>query len=147
MLLGACAAQPTAQSQLVRDTSKYAKLSKDAEAMIEPGETAFMLKDAKGAAASITDDFSWWLVGKDGPKQVVKGKEATEKLMAQFFGQSNFESKVYRLGMVGNILVQVEVDKVQTPEGPKETVSLELYEFKNGKRWREWRFTPEGDGR
>jgi ketosteroid isomerase-like protein len=144
--LAACAdapARPGAQSQLVADTSRYSTLSAADAAMIEVGETAFMNKDAKAAAATVTEDFEWWIVGPDGPRQVVKGREATERLIGQFFAASDFESKVYRLGMVGNILVQVEVDTVPQPDGTtKTTTSLELYEFRDGKRWREWRFQP-----
>jgi hypothetical protein len=45
--------------------------------------------------------------------------------------------------MVGNILIQVEVDKYDSKtEGKVEKTSLELYEFRNGQRFREWRFTP-----
>ncbi|MDX2223132.1 MAG: nuclear transport factor 2 family protein [Rhodospirillaceae bacterium] len=151
LVLAACAdgpARPSAQSQLVADTSRYAKLSAADAAMIEVGETAFMNKDAAAAAATVTEDFEWWIIGPDGPKQVVKGRAATEKLIGQFFAASDFESKVYRLGMVGNILVQVEVDTVPQPDGTKKTTtSLELYEFRDGKRWREWRFQPTDSAR
>ena len=40
------------------------------------------------------------------------------------------------------MLVQIEVDKVGSPAGPVEKTSLEVYEFRNGLRWREWRFIP-----
>jgi hypothetical protein len=64
--------------------------------------------------------------------------------LGQFFGYSQrFESKIYRLGMVGNLFVQVEADRVGSPNGPAEKVSLAVYEFRDGLRWRERRFTPD----
>lgn len=42
----------------------------------------------------------------------------------------------------GNLFVQVEVDRFETPEGPKTIRSLNIYEMKDGKRWREWKFYP-----
>ena len=134
---------PVSDRQIVKNSDRFSKLSKDDTALIAVGESAFMSKDAKGAAETVTDDFEWWIVGPEGPKQVVKGRDATLKMISQFLGKAKFDSKVYRLGLVGNILVQVEVDTVQTDKGPVETTSLELYEFKDGKRAREWRFKPE----
>jgi ketosteroid isomerase-like protein len=131
--------------QLVKNTARFSTLKKADADLIAVGETAFMNKDAKTAAESISEDFEWWIVGPDGPKQAVKGRETTMKLMAQFFDKASFDSKVYRLGLVGNILVQVEVDKVTRDGAPVETTSLELYEFRDGKRFREWRFQPTRD--
>jgi ketosteroid isomerase-like protein len=142
-VLAACATPPPQGGrQVMRNTDRYSRLSPQDVALISPGENAFMNRDAAGAAASVAEDFSWWMVGEDGPKQVVAGREATMKLISRFFGATNFDSKVYRLGLVGNILVQVEVDTLQTERGPVEKTSLELYEFRDGKRWREWRFAP-----
>ena len=135
-----------ARSQVVEDTSKYSKIKPEVLAMIEKGESDFMARDAEKLGASVTEDFIWYRVAPDGPKVAVQGRENMKKMLQQFFTQdapAGFESKVYRLGMVGNILIQVEVDKYESKtEGKVEKTSLELYEFRNGQRFREWRLTP-----
>jgi predicted ester cyclase len=44
--------------------------------------------------------------------------------------------------MVGNTLVQVEIDSLQMNGKPVRQTSLHVYEFKDGKRWREFAFYP-----
>lgn len=142
----AFAAGANPRAQVVEDTSRYTKIPADVVAMIEKGEADFMARDSVKLGDSITEDFTWYRVGPEGPQLAVQGRENTIKLLQQFFTQdapNGFESKVYRLGMVGNILIQVEVDKyVSKTEGPVEKTSVELYEFKDGRRFREWRLTP-----
>ncbi|MSQ87578.1 MAG: nuclear transport factor 2 family protein [Alphaproteobacteria bacterium] len=146
-LYGAYAfAADSVKSQVVADTSIFIKIKPDVLAMIEKGEADFLAKDPARLGDSITEDFTWYRVMPDGPKLAVQGRENTVKMLAQFFtndAPSGFESKVYRLGMVGNILIQVEVDKYESKtEGMVEKTSVELYEFRNGRRFREWRLTP-----
>ena len=45
-------------------------------------------------------------------------------------------SEVHRLGMVGNTLVQVEIDTLNMGQGPVRQTSIHVYEFRDGKRWR-----------
>jgi ketosteroid isomerase-like protein len=134
------------RSQVVADTSRYSRISPEVIAMIEKGEADFMARDAVKLGDSITEDFVWYRVGPDGPVEAVRGRDNTVKLMQQFFtvdAPGGFESKVYRLGMVGNILIQVEVDKYESKtEGKVEKTSLEIYEFRDGRRFREWRLIP-----
>lgn len=131
------------RAQVVRDTSRYTRIPKDVIAMIEKGEAAFLARDAQALGPTLSEDYSWWIIGEQGPNKMIQGREATTAMLAGFFKNTQwFESKVYRLGMVGNLLIQVEVDKVGSPNGPVEKTSLEVYEFRNGLRWREWRFTP-----
>lgn len=136
----------TVKTQVVQDTSIYSKIKPDVLAMIEKGEADFLARDAQRLADSVTEDFTWYRVAPDGPKLAVQGRENMVKMLQQFFNAdapAGFESKVYRLGMVGNILIQVEVDKYDSKtEGKVDKTSLELYEFKDGKRFREWRLTP-----
>ena len=44
--------------------------------------------------------------------------------------------------MLGNILVQVEVDTFMRDGAPTAMETLSVYEFREGKRWREWKFYP-----
>jgi limonene-1,2-epoxide hydrolase len=111
--------------------------------MIEQGETAFLKRDAGALAPTLSEDYSYWLVTEQGPTKAMQGREDTIRMVSGFFANAQwFDSKVYRLGMVGNMLVQVEVDTVGSPRGPVTKTSLEIYEFRDGKRWREWRFSP-----
>lgn len=131
------------RSQVVRDTSRYTKIPRDVLRLIERGEAAFLARDAQALGPTLAQDYQWWIVGEQGPNKAIQGRDATVAMLGGFFKNAHwFESKVYRLGMVGNLLIQVEVDKVGSPNGPVEKTSLEVYEFKDGLRWREWRFTP-----
>ena len=146
-LYGAYAfAADTVKTQVVADTSMFSKIKPDVLAMIEKGESDFLARDPKRLGDSVTEDFVWYRVAPDGPKVAVQGRENMVKMLEQFFttdAPAGFESKVYRLGMVGNILIQVEVDKYDSKtEGKVEKTSLELYEFRDGRRFREWRLTP-----
>lgn len=135
----------TVKTQVVKDTSIYTKIDPKVLAMIEKGEADFLAMDPVRLGDSITEDFTWYRVMPDGPQLAVQGRENTVKLLSQFFNQipDGFQSKVYRLGMVGNILIQVEVDKYASQsEGKVEKTSVEIYEFRDGRRFREWRFTP-----
>ncbi len=139
-------AADTVKTQVVQDTSIFTKIKPDVLAMIEKGEADFLARDAEKLADSVTEDFTWYRVAPDGPKLAVQGRPAMVKMLEQFFktdAPAGFSSKVYRLGMVGNILIQVEVDKFDSKtKGKVEETSVELYEFKDGRRFREWRLTP-----
>ena len=137
------ATEAAVKYQVVRDTQRFTRIAPAALQMIERGEAAFLQRDAAAVGATLADDYSWWIVSDKGPSLAMQGRDNTVKLLGGFFGKQQwFESKVYRLGMAGNMLVQIEVDKVGSPAGPVEKTSLEIYEFRNGLRWREWRFTP-----
>jgi limonene-1,2-epoxide hydrolase len=132
-----------AKYQVVKDTSRYTRIAPAALEMIEQGETAFLKRDASALAPTLSEDYSYWLVTEQGPTKAMQGREGTIRMVSGFFANAQwFDSKVYRLGMVGNMLVQVEVDTVGSPQGPVTKTSLEIYEFRDGKRWREWRFSP-----
>lgn len=141
---GAAWAAVGVKSQVVKDTSRYTKIPQDMLRVIEKGEAAFLKRDPQALAPTLSEDYSWWIVSPKGPTMAIQGRDTTVKMLDGFFKNTEwFDSKVYRLGMVGNILIQVEVDTVGSPKGPVTKTSLELYEFKDGKRWREWRFTPD----
>ena len=129
------------------ETNKnYQKIPEDVITFIEKAEKVFVDQDAEGVRDYLTEDFTWFRVTEQGPEETVKGRDETVELLSQFFGQNNWvDSDVHRLGMLGNILVQVEVDTFQTENGPKTVESLSVYEFRDGKRWREWKFYPVSD--
>ncbi|MBL8629011.1 MAG: nuclear transport factor 2 family protein [Rhodospirillaceae bacterium] len=144
-LSASAVAADTVKTQVVQDTSKFSQIKPDVLAMIEKGEADFLAKDPQRLGDSITEDFTWYRVMPEGPKLAVQGRENTVKMLSQFFTDTpaGYQSKVYRLAMVGNILVQVEVDKYDSKtEGKVEKTSLEIYEFRDGRRFREWRFAP-----
>jgi ketosteroid isomerase-like protein len=113
--------------------------------MIDDSELAFTKRDVEASGAAMTEDFSWYTVKEDGPKEMVRGREATMARLKMFFDSPMWttnDSEVHRLGMVGNTLVQVEIDSLQMNGKPVRQTSLHVYEFKDGKRWREFAFYP-----
>jgi len=132
-------------SQHTRQTADnpYRDIPPDIIEMIEAAEIAFMNQDAEGVRQHLTEDFTWYQVGPEGAKQTVSGREETVELLSSFFGSDSWtESEVHRLGMLGNILVQVEVDTFLRDGAPVQMETLSVYEFRDGKRWREWKFYP-----
>jgi hypothetical protein len=142
-IAASAAVASTVRAQVMRDVSRYSRIPKPILQMIEAGEAAFMSRNAAALGPTLSEDFSWWIVGEQGPSKAIQGRDATVALLDGFFKNAEwYGSRVYRLGMVGNILIQVEIDRVGSPNGPIEKTNLELYEFRDGKRWREWRFVP-----
>ncbi len=124
---------------------QYRAIPESYQKMIDDSENAFMKRDVAASGASLAEDFSWYTVKDDGPKEMVRGREATMARLKMFFESpmwTTSNSEVHRLGMVGNTLVQVEIDTLN-PEGkPVRQTSLHIYEFRDGKRWREFAFYP-----
>ena len=145
--LTALAILPIASVLFAAETIKnYQKIPDDVVTFIEQAEKVFVDQDAEGVRDYLTEDFTWFRVTEHGAEETVKGRDETVALLSQFFGQNNWvDSDVHRLGMLGNILVQVEVDTFQTEDGPKTVESLSVYEFRDCKRWREWKFYPSSD--
>ena len=115
--------------------------------VIEAAEQAFNDKQAAALAGYLAEDYSWWQVTPQGPREAVRGRDATVALIGKFFSSDTWVASDFeRLGMVGNILVQVEEDTVVEAGKPVTKVTLNLYEFRNGQRWREWKFFPQGEG-
>jgi ketosteroid isomerase-like protein len=113
--------------------------------MIDDSENAFMKRDVEASGASLAEDFSWYTVKDDGPKEMVRGRAATMERLKAFFASpmwTTSDSEVHRLGMVGNTLVQVEIDTLNMNGKPVRQTSLHIYEFRDGKRWREFAFYP-----
>ena len=124
---------------------QYRTIPASYQKMIDDSENAFMKRDVEASGASLTEDFSWYTVKDDGPKEMVRGREATMERLKMFFASpmwTTSDSEVHRLGMVGNTLVQVEIDTMNLNGKPTRQTSLHIYEFRDGKRWREFAFYP-----
>lgn len=138
----------TASEQLVTWGERYREIPARYRAMVEASEQAFMARDLVALADSLTEDFSWYRVTESGPEEMVRGRQATVERLRQFFASpawTTSDSEVHRLGMVGNILVQVEIDTLNLGQGPVRQTSLHIYEFRDGRRWREFAFYPAAD--
>jgi ketosteroid isomerase-like protein len=123
----------------------YRRIPPSYERIIETSEAAFMKRDVEAIGASLTDDFSWYRVTAAGPELMVTGREATLQRLQEFFASPAWttqDSEVHRLGMIDNLLVQVEVDTLNFGKGPVRQTSLHVYEFRDGRRWREFVFYP-----
>ncbi len=139
LLLASATLLPAAE-----ETPNYQQIPAGMLAGIEATEAAFLAKDLDTVAKDLADDYSWYKINAEGPQKMVDGKEATLELLNQFFTNDGgwADAEVHRLGYLGNIFVQVEVDHFNTPDGTKTVRSLNIYELKNGKRWREWKMYP-----
>ena len=139
---------PSLASQHTKQTTSnpYSEIPAEVVAMIEAAEIPFMNQDADGIGDFLTEDFAWYQINEEGAKQAVKGRDATVQLLSSFFGNNSWtESEVHRLGMLDNILVQVEVDTFMRDGKPVAMETLSVYEFLGGKRWREWKFYPAAE--
>jgi hypothetical protein len=116
--------------------SKYAEI-------IQSSEQAFMKREVEGATASLDDDYVLYDIKEEGAVERLRGKETVRQALGMIF-QSDvwIESDVTRLALVDNTLVQIEHDTFKTDEGTKLVSTLVVFEHRNGKRWREWRFIP-----
>lgn len=127
---------------------QYRSIPARYQQLIDDSELAFTKRDADASAASLTDDFSWYSFNDAGPQEMVRGKEATRERLKSFFASplwTDNNSQVHRLGMVDNVLVQVEIDNLNMGKGMQAKTSLHVYEFKDGKRFRETVFYPTAD--
>ena len=123
--------------------NQYTKISPEALAVIAAGEAAFANQDAAAVGPYLAEDYSWYHITEAGPVMMISGRQKTVELLQTFFQDDSWrESEVHRLGMLDNILVQVEIDTLQTDSGPEVRRSITIYEFRDGKRWREWKFYP-----
>ena len=142
---GVVIAASVAASQVTTWGEQYRSIPATYQKMIDDSERAFMQRDVAASGASLAEDFSWYTVKDDGPKEMVRGRAATVERLKQFFASpmwTTSDSEVHRLGMVGNTLVQVEIDTLNLNGKPVRQTSLHIYEFRDGKRWREFAFYP-----
>ncbi|WP_446830738.1 hypothetical protein [Candidatus Foliamicus sp.] len=111
---------------------------------MEESSAAFLRKDLEATRSHMTEDFATYeLHHEDGPRLLVQGREESIAAMQGFF-ESGFGSlwqgaDVDRVGSIGDTMIQIERDHYQFDDGPRTISTLVLIQYRNGKRWREWR--------
>lgn len=118
------------------------------EASMEASSEAFRAKDMDATLEHMSEDFATYeLHGEDAPKLLVKGREETVAIMKSFF-TGDFGSRwdgadVEKLGSIGNTMVQIEHDRYKYDDGIRIISTFVIIQYKDGKRWREWRLVPD----
>jgi hypothetical protein len=78
---------------------------------------------------------------------LVKGRDKTIEVMNNFFagdfGSSWDGAEVEKLGSIGNTMVQIEYDRYNMEGGQITIPTFVIIQYKDGKRWREWRLRPD----
>jgi len=121
----------------------FSTIPPDMLTLITKAEEAFLAQDAAAVGPYLAEDYAWYQVNEQGAKMMIQGRDQTVALLGGFFGNNDWrDSDVQRLGMLDNILIQVELDHFGQGETAKTIRSLNIYEFKDGMRWREWKFYP-----
>lgn len=133
----------TAGGLALAKTENFAEIPPAMLALIEKAEIAFVDQDAAAVGPYLAEDYSWYQVNEAGAKLMIRGRDQTVELLQGFFGNNDWtDSDVQRLGMLDNILVQIEIDHFGEGDSARTIRSLNIYEFKDGLRWREWKFYP-----
>jgi len=112
--------------------------------IIQASEAAFMKREVEGSVASLDPDYQLIDVKDEGAVERIRGADNVRSALGMLFASDVWiDSKVTRLVLVDNTLVQIEHDTFKTEDGGQKTVStLVVFEHRDGKRWREWRFIP-----
>ena len=102
-----------------------------------------MRREVEGSIANLDEDYVLFDIKDEGAVERVRGVEAVRAALGMMF-QSDvwIDSEVTRLVLVDNTLVQIEHDTFKTDDGQKTVSTLVVFEHRDGKRWREWRFIP-----
>lgn len=154
MLLAACASDGAAPDSdgAVADEHRYEKLysrfyerDNPYAEVIARSEENFENLNVEGAIRSLDDDFTMYDITAEGAEETVRGIEQVQAALSGVFGSGAWlGANVYKWGLTDNTLVQIEQDFYRTEDGGTRSVkSLVVVEYRNGKRWREWRFKPQ----
>ena len=113
--------------------------------VIARSEEHFENMEVEGAILSLDDDFTMYEITDEGAEEMVRGIEQVRAALSGVFGSGTWlGANVYKWGLTDNTLVQIEEDFYRTEDGGKRSVkSLVVVEYRDGRRWREWRFKPE----
>lgn len=117
--------------------------------VIEESEKHFNARNLEGALFLLDDDFGMYKMTENGSVRIVHGADEARKAVGPFMEGGALEtlwigSNVFKWGLDDNILVQVEEDYYKSPDGTNNRIkSLVVFEHRDGKRWREWRFRLE----
>ena len=127
-----------AKSQFYEQDNRYAEV-------IETSEAFFLNRDVEGAILSLDEDFVMYEVTEEGVEERVRGIEQVRQAVGGTFGTGKWlGANVYKWGLTDNTLVQIEEDFFSTDDGGRRSIkTLVVFEHRNGKRWREWRFKPK----
>ena len=112
--------------------------------VIARSEEHFENMNVEGAILSLDDDFTMYEITDEGAEEMVRGIEQVRAALSGVFGSGAWlGANVYKWGLTDNTLVQIEEDFYSTEDGGTRSVkSLVVVEYRDGKRWREWRFKP-----
>jgi hypothetical protein len=111
--------------------------------IIQRSEAAFMNRDVAGSTADLDADYVLYDILEDGAIERIRGVENVRSALGKIFESGVWlSSEVDRLALVDNTLVQIEHDTFKTEDGEKTISTLVVFEHRNGKRWREWRYIP-----
>ena len=112
--------------------------------VIARSEEHFESLNVEGAILSLDDDFTMYEITDEGAEEMVRGIEQVRAALSGVFGSGTWlGANVYKWGLTNNTLVQIEEDFYSTEDGGTRSVkSLVVVEYRDGRRWREWRFKP-----
>ena len=112
--------------------------------VIARSEEHFENMNVEGAILSLDDDFTMYEINDEGAEEMVRGIEQVRAALSGVFGSGTWlGANVYKWGLTDNTLVQIEEDFYTTEDGGTRSVkSLVVVEYRDGRRWREWRFKP-----
>jgi len=106
---------------------------------------AFNRKDADALGELLADDYSWYLVGEEGPTKATEGRDQTVERMRGFFASMPYsESRIAETLEVGPLIVAVEKDTFVENGRAVERTTLGVYEYRDGKLRRAWAFPVPG---
>ncbi len=127
-----------AKSRFYEEDNRYAGI-------IDQSEEFFGNRDVEGAILSLDDDFTMYEITEEGAEERVRGIEQVRRAVGGTFSSGKWlGANVYKWGLTDNTLVQIEEDFFRTDDGGTRSIkTLVVFEHRNGKRWREWRFKPK----
>lgn len=128
-----------------RGFSKFYEADNRYAAVIAQSEEHFSNMNIEGAIESLDEDFTMYEITDEGPEARVQGIAQVREAVGGVFGSGKWlGANVYKWGLTDNTLVQIEEDFFATEEGGRRSIkTLVVFEHRDGKRWREWRFKPE----